>query len=427
MKYWRGYLTAAVLGFFTWALMQFAKTHTDLVDLFYPYVTRLIQTSLAQWSGGTQEILWQLALVLLVVVVLTTVVLMIVLRWNPIQWFGWILALASVVGLLHTGVYGLNDYAGPLADDIKLERTDATVAELEQAALYYRDLANDLADRISRNNDGSVNFPSFQELADMTVEGFQQMTYHEHQPIFYGTTLAEDKVNWTEWKALPIKELGWDDYFISVGTTLIHMPITGEVAVNPQTPAIAQPFIMCQGVANRLCIANEGDAAFAAYLACDANSSMAFQYSAQFMAYRACRQELAGLPGNLAKTALENVTSGESRNLTKDLEDFEQFFADCRDEEAISRLESVSNFLDDLSYNVRDILGVEKLSVETDSFQDLLVSWHIQEIWLPTHLPEEEENPFDPYNENYIAGLEDLNGNPVTEPPADPTEGGDAE
>ena len=415
MKYWRGYLTAGVLGVFAWLLMQFGKTHTELVDMFYPYVTRLIQGSLAQWSGGTEELLWQLMLVLLAVVALATIVLMIVLKWNPIQWLGWVLAVACLFLFLNVGVYGLNDYAGPLADDIKLEMIDYTLPQLEQAARYYRDRANYLSGIVSRENDGTLRFPSFEESVELASGGYQQLTYTHHMPIFYGTAQTEDEVNWTQWVSLPVKELGWTDYYTSIGTTLIHTPLTGEVAVNPQTPAIALPFTLCKGMANRLSIANDGDAEFAAFLACTASSSRAFQYSGYFMAYKSCRDALASMPGDQARDALAGLQAGESENLTADLQWYENFFAEHRDEEAIARLKTVNDFMDDLAYNVRDLLGVEKLTVETDSFYDILVNWHIQEIVLPTVIPEEEENPFDPYDENYINGLVDINGDPIVE------------
>ena len=38
---------------------------------------------------------------------------------------------------------------------------------------------------------------------------------------------------------------------------------------------------------------------------------------------------------------------------------------------------------------------------------------NLQEIILPTVIPEEEDNPFDPYYEDYINGLVDLNGDPI--------------
>ncbi len=415
MKYWRGYLTGLVLGFFSWALLQFAKSHTELVDMFYPYVTRMIQGSLAQWTGGTEDLLWQLLLVLLAVIALATIVLMIILRWNPIQWFGWVTAVACLVVLLNTVAYGLNDYAGPLATDLKLNTTDYTLSELESAAHYYLQRANTLADMVSRK-DQDVVFPSLEEMKELSDDGFQQLTYKDHIPIFYGASQVEDWTNWTQWKALPVKNLGWEDYFTSIGVDGIHTPITGEIAVNAQIPALGQPFVLCRLIANRLCIANQGDAEFAAYLACSANPSLAFQYSGQLMAYRSCRDALASMPGAAAKNALTRLESGESPNLSHDLSQYDLFFQVNQDQDRIAQLETLQNFWDDLCGNVRDLLGVEKLAVETDSFYDLLVSWHIQEVVLPTVLPEEEEVKFDPYNKDYINGLVDMEGNAVTEP-----------
>ena len=401
----------------SWALLDFAKNHTQLVDMFYPYSTRMIQGTLAQWSGGTDQLLWQLLLVLFVVVVCATVVLMIVLRWNPIQWLGWILAVGTLVLFLNTGLYGLNEYAGPLAADLRLDSTDYTLAELEAAAVYYRNQANELAATVKRDAKGNVSFPEFDVMADMAGDGFQYMTYHEHVAVFYGAANAVDSTRWTDWETHPVKELGWADWFSSVGVTGLHVPLTGEIAVNTQIPAVAQPFVISREMARRLCIANEGDAEFAAYLACQANPSLSFQYSAMLMAYRSCHAALESLPGTQAAKALENVESQVGEQLRNDLLQYESFFVINRNEERMNQLETLTNLWDDICYQVRDLLGVESLNVETDGFHDLLVSWHIQTVVLPTVIPEEEENPFDPFNEDYINGLVDLEGNPI-----DPTE-----
>lgn len=420
MKYWRGYLVAAILGFFSWALLEFAKSHSVLVDMFYPYVTRMIQGTLAQWSGGTADLLWQFLLVLFVVVALATVVLMLILRWNPIQWFGWILAAACTVLFLNTALYGLNEYAGPLASDIKLNVTEYTLPELQQAAHYYRDRANDLAAMVNRDQQGDVVFPEFQDMASMAGTGFQYMTYHEHIAVFYGAANAVDYEPWYNWETHPVKALGWADWFSSVGVTGIHVPLTGEIAINTQVPTVAQPFIISREMAYRLCIATQGDAEFAAYLACSANPSMNFQYSAALMAYRSCRDALASLPGKEAAQALAEVQKLESQQLQHDIQQYETFFIVNKDTTRTERLEALSDLWDDLTYNVRDLLGVESLRVETDAFHDLLVSWHIQEVVLPNMLPEDKENPFDPFDADYINGLVDLEGNAIvpTEPEA---------
>ena len=77
MKYWRGYITAAVLGAITWVVMAFGQRFTVLVDMVYPYVVRTLQTILAEWSSKVDFNLWQMGAIALAVVGLATVVLMI--------------------------------------------------------------------------------------------------------------------------------------------------------------------------------------------------------------------------------------------------------------------------------------------------------------------------------------------------------------
>ena len=68
MKYWRGYLVAAILAACTWAFREFAQTHSQLVDMVYPYVTRMVQTFMANWSSGVDYCLWQGILLALIAV-----------------------------------------------------------------------------------------------------------------------------------------------------------------------------------------------------------------------------------------------------------------------------------------------------------------------------------------------------------------------
>ena len=108
MKYWMGYLTAAIIGAISWVLLQFGEKFTILVDMVYPYVTRTLMDYLAVWSAPLEFCLWQVIVVAAAVVLIATIVLMIVMRWNPVRWAGWVLALCSLVYLLHTLVFGLN-------------------------------------------------------------------------------------------------------------------------------------------------------------------------------------------------------------------------------------------------------------------------------------------------------------------------------
>ena len=385
MKYWRGYLVAAILGAIAWGLTQLAQRYTVLVDMVYPYLTRTVQTFLSGWSAGVGFCVWQVALVVLLVMVLASVVLMIVLRWNFVQWLGWVLSGVALVAFLHTGIYGLNYYAGPIANDIRLNVTEYSLEELQDATVYYRDLANKLADEMPRDEQGDLTYSPFSQLADEAGEGFRVLTYEECYSIFAGSTD-------------PVKELGWADMYTSMGITGVTMPITGEAAVNPQIPSVSLPFTMCHEMAHRMCIALERDANFAAYLACRANPSAEFQYSAYFMAYIYCSNALASVNSTEAAIASVRIAAGVNENFSHDLKAYSQFFADHYDESATNLANSVNDTYLKAS---GDDSGVGSYG----EVCDLLVNLYIQEVILPAQ-EEDAKSTFDPYDETQV----DLSG-----------------
>ena len=165
MKYWFGYLTAAIFGAITWVLMRFGERFSTLVDMVYPYVIRTSESILAQWAGGADFPIWQLLAVALGALILASIVLMIVLKWNPIQWGGWVLAFFAGIYMLHTMLWGLNYYSGPLSDDMRLDVGSYNLEELTEATEYYRDKANALALEVNRDGSGNVAFADFDALA----------------------------------------------------------------------------------------------------------------------------------------------------------------------------------------------------------------------------------------------------------------------
>ena len=388
MKYWRGYIVTALLVVVTTVLMSFAKSHTVLVDMIYPYVTRLIQTSMANWVGGAEFCLWQLIVVLLGAALLASIVLMFVLRWNFVQWLGWVMASASLIFCLHTGVYGLNSYAGPLCEDIRLAQTKYEITELVETAGYFRDVADELATQVPRNEDGTPNYPSFRELAEMAGAGFDNLVYEKNYSVFAGSTL-------------PVKELGWADMYTSMGITGIHMPLTAEAAVNPQTPVVALPFVMCHEMSHRMCIALERDANLGAFLACDANDNVIFRYSAYFMAFRFCYNALLSAGTSAAKTAAETLYNGASDLLKQDLTQYKQFFAEHQDKAA-------SNLASSVNDTYIKVSGDDSGTASYGEVTDLLVSWYIQEIYLPAH--KDEEVTFDPLDKEQVENSEYIGG-----------------
>lgn len=395
MKYWRGYLVAAIFAAVSAGLMWFANAHRNLVDMIYPYVTRLVQSALADWSGSVDICLWQVVLLFMGVALLASVVVMIVVKWNFFQWMGWVLATASILFMFHTGIYGLNTYAGRLdedghhvglADDIRLNIAEFQTTGLVEATKYYRDQANLCAEAMPREKNGDAKFSTFEEMAQQAGQGFEKLVYEKSYSVFAGSTA-------------PVKKLGWADLYTSMGITGVTMPLTGEAAVNPNIPAVAIPFTMCHEMAHRMCIAVEQDANLAAYLACRENSDLEFRYSGYFMAYLYCYDALTRVGTSAADLAAKEMAAGENKQLRHDLNQYNGYYSENIDEGASKVADSVNDAYIKVSGDERGTQSYSEVSI-------LLVSWHIQEIYLPAH--KEEEQVFDPLDKNQV----DISGLP---------------
>ena len=387
MKYWRGYLTAAILAAFTWVLIQMGQKYTTLVDMVYPYVTRSVQSFLTAWTSGFDFLFWQTAVLFLLILLIATLALVFIFRAKVIRWLGWALAAVAAVVLLHTGIYGLNQYAGPIEDDLRLDMVDYTQAELEAASIFYRDKANELSVLVSRNENGEPVFSDFETLAALTGDGYRKLTRERSFSVFGG--------DYT-----PVKKLGWSGLYTAQGKTGVTVPLTGEAAVNPDIPCYALPFAMAHEMAHRLCIAREGEADFSAFLACAENESIEYQYSGYFMAYRICRSALYSVD----EAAADAIDAGVCAELAQDLDELGNFYDEHRDEELTRLVDTVTETYEEATADE---------NVRHSAACDYLVNWHLDQ-----YVEEEEvEQKFDPLDENQvdISGL--VNGPPATDPP----------
>ena len=396
MKYWRGYLAAAILGVLTWVLTQMGQRYSTLVDMIYPYVTRSIQSFLTAWTGGVDFLVWQAVILLLAVLLVATLVLVFIFRVKVIRWLGWALAVVMAVVLLHTGIYGLNRYAGPIEDDLRLNMVDYTQSELEAATIFYRDMANDLSGRINRDEKGKPAFAEFESLAALTGDGYLNLTRNRSFSIYGG--------DYT-----PVKKLGWAGIYSAQGKTGVTVPLTGESAVNPRIPDQGIPFAMAHEMAHRLCIARDDEANFSAFLACSVNEDLQYQYSGYFMAYRFCIEALQ----NVDAGAAERIAAGCTEELTADVAGYDRYFDENRDNKLTTRLvSSVSDTYNDATTNDK---------VRYSSVCDYLVNWHISE-----HTdPQEVEVKFDPFDETQVDLTGLVNGPAPTQP--EETQEGNAE
>ena len=165
-----------------------------------------------------------------------------------------------------------------------------------------------------RNADGTLDYPSFEELAQQAGSGFETLTKEKYLSIFAGSTD-------------PVKKLGWADLYTDMSIDGVTMPLTGEAAVNPQIPVVVMPFTMCHEMAHRMCIATERDAHLSAFLACDANSDPIFRYSGYFMAFRYCYNALASVGTSASSAACSKIYAGICDELQTDLTAYRAHYA----------------------------------------------------------------------------------------------------
>ena len=381
MRYWRGYLTAGIIAAITMGLMMLAERFSSLVDMVYPYVTREFQSILAEWSSTVPFTLWQVLVVVMVLAVATTLVLMITLKWNFVEWLGWVLAGVSCIWLLHTGVYGLNYYAGPISADIRLGSYEFTVEDLEEATIYFRDQANAMALEMERDENGALIYDDFDTLALQAGDGFNTLAYEQSGSVFAGSVL-------------PVKQLGWADMYTSMGILGVTMPLTGEAAVNPQIPVVALPFTMCHEMAHRMCIATENDANFAAFLTCLANESKQFRYSAYYMAYRYCYNALRSAGTAEAAAAAARVQLDVNTYLQYDLKMYDRFFQTHRDNNAANIADMANDGYIKASGDKNGTASYGQVSI-------YLVNWYIEKQVRPF---EGDDSGFDPLDKDFVHG-----------------------
>ena len=380
MKYWRGYLTAAIFTAITLALRQLGERYSTLVDMVYPYVTRSIQGFLAVWTSAVDFNVWQIVGIALVVVALAVLVLTVIFKRSVIQWAGWVLAVCSIFACLHTAIYGLNYYAGPIESDLRLEMQPYSQEELAAATVYYRDKANELAPTFPRDEAGNPVFSDFETLASQTGSAYRHLVRERYFSIFGG-------------EYVPVKKLGGADWYTARGISGYTCYLTGEAAVNPQIPAQALPFNMAREMAHRMCVARDNEADFSAFLACEASDNPEYQYSGYFMAYRYC---LSALRSGAPESA-EKIAAGCVSEFAADLASYDRFYEDHQDKEITELGNKVSDAYLAVTGGDTGIPSYGRVS-------DYLVNWYRS---LNVVVEEETVVPqFDPYDKSQV----DLSG-----------------
>ncbi len=358
MKYWIGFVVALIFAACTWALKSFAATHALLVDILYPYISRMVLAFLSAKTGKTGLCVWQILVVIAALLIIAAIIFYIWRKKNPIRWISWTLAVICALNLLSTGLFGLNRYAGALSDDIRLNTADYAPLDLQNALVYYQKKANELAKTLPRDEKGNI-IADFDYVAQNAGEGFTVLSEEQYYSVFAGNTT-------------PVKKMGWSWVYNITGNTTQFYPITGEAVVNENTPTVGLPFAVCRVMSQRICIANNPDSAMAAILACINNPDPLFQYSGYFMAYRYCYEALSNMPGSASIYRAQ-----ENEQLKRDVDAYNKSFAQ-RDDRSSGEVFQ------------------ENGQMKNIHAADLLVSWHLQTVVEPMH--QQEESQFDPFH-----------------------------
>lgn len=300
MKIIRRFVFTAVFLVAAVMLIRAAQENREFLYMFYPSIIREIVLSvLISLTEKLEYILWERVVLVAVIWAAVTLVADIILQENLLRWVSGVTMVASLALLLYVAAGGLNVYSHSVAEDMRLDTNHAyTASDLQLAAEYYRDQANDFAEQVERDSAGNFDAGEFEALAADVGNGLHNMTRVSY--IFGGTPSAIDKLSHTN----------------LIPADGVVMPLTGEVAVNENLDDAILPFFMTHEAARQLSVMRNDDATFVAILACMGSDNAAYRYSGSMMAYRLCLQQLEALDD----TTAYKVASGASELLQRDLD-----------------------------------------------------------------------------------------------------------
>ncbi len=286
-------IASAILLVLTGIMIACAVYAPDFVFSFYPAFSRQALSVLAAVTGVFPFAVFEVLVVLAVLWAVYTLVRVILRRHGILRWLSGLLLGACICVFLFVGLWGLNHFGPTLGEKLGLTVGTYTKEELVEAAEYYLSRANALAEQMPHNDDGTTIFSDFDTLAAQAGDGYAALA--ETYETFTGSTAR-------------VKKLMIWYLFSKMGVTGIFVCLTGESCVNPDTYDASLPSTMCHEIGHRMGCAGEDEANFCAFLACQANDSVEFQYSGYYSAFIRCYNSLYSIDQDAAG-ALWNAAS----------------------------------------------------------------------------------------------------------------------
>ena len=191
-------------------------------------------------------------------------------RWSGVFLWSW--RATGVFVALFLVLWGFN-YARPsLAELAGLSAGTVDAKAVLSAGGRAAELASSLFDTFDNEQTPTVLPFTFDELNQELDEAFERLSLPGDGVDFHPT---------------PAKPLSSSVLFSYLGISGIFIPFTGEPSVNVLQPDVALPIVVAHEKAHQRGVTHEGEANFAAFLACAEESSPAyFQYAAYLFATR---------------------------------------------------------------------------------------------------------------------------------------------
>ena len=191
-------------------------------------------------------------------------------RWRGTFLWSW--CAAGVFAAMFLVLWGFN-YARPsLADRAGLSGGSVDAQAVLSAGERAAETASSLFDALDNEQTPTVLPFTFDELNRNLDEAFERLS------------LPGDGI---EFDPTPAKPLASSTLFSYLGISGIFIPFTGEPSVNVLQPDVLLPIVVAHEKAHQRGVTHEGEANFAAFLACaDESSPTYFRYAAYLFATR---------------------------------------------------------------------------------------------------------------------------------------------
>lgn len=342
---------AGIFLVLTVILVMLANFLPDFFFSFYPDVSRSLLSVLAGVTSIVPFAVCEIAAFALIALLILCLIRAIVKR-RIVRFLAGLVLCVSALVFAFVALWGLNYYAPPMALRLGMEETQYSVAQLQEAAEYYRDMANAAAKNVERDDTGAMIAYDFDALAETAGEGFEVLA--QEYECFDGSTVR-------------VKRLIISPIMGKIGMTGGFICLTGEACVSSTAYNAAMPFTMCHEISHRMAFAREDEANFGGFLACSVSDRPEFVYSGYYMAFRYCYNALAEVD---AEAAAE-VWAGVSAELAADCHASAKHYEAVRDETASEIADSVyDGYLN--AFSVES--GVQSYGEVTD----LLILWYFE-------------------------------------------------